>query len=182
MRRLVRLARQLITSARLWRHAPNLVRGRNLTLSRGARIYSYGVGSVRLGDNVYVDTGALVYGVEGPVTIGSNTSINPYALLYDPLEIGSDVLIAAHCVIIGRNHVFADVTTPIAKQGQSAALVRIEDDVWLGAHVIVTKGVTIGRGSVIGAGSVVTKSIPPFSVAVGVPAQVISSRRSASRG
>jgi acetyltransferase-like isoleucine patch superfamily enzyme len=52
----------------------------------------------------------------------------------------------------------------------------IEDDCWLGSGVKVLDGVTIGKGSVIGAGSVVTKNIPPFSVAVGVPARVIKSR------
>jgi acetyltransferase-like isoleucine patch superfamily enzyme len=52
----------------------------------------------------------------------------------------------------------------------------IEDDCWLGDGVKVLDGVTIGRGSVIGAGAVVTKDIPPFSVAVGVPARVIKSR------
>jgi acetyltransferase-like isoleucine patch superfamily enzyme len=52
----------------------------------------------------------------------------------------------------------------------------IEDDCWLGDGVKVLDGVTIGRGSVIGAGAVVTKDIPPFSVAVGVPARVIKTR------
>ena len=52
----------------------------------------------------------------------------------------------------------------------------IEDDCWLGSHVTVTKGVRIGKGSVIGANSVVTKDIPPYSVAVGTPAKVIKKR------
>jgi len=52
----------------------------------------------------------------------------------------------------------------------------IDDDVWLGAGVIVLNGVTIGRGAVIGAGAVVTKDVPPYSVAVGVPAVVVRRR------
>ena len=54
--------------------------------------------------------------------------------------------------------------------------VTIEDDVWIGAGVRVMDGVRIGRGSVIGAGAVVTKSIPPNSVAVGMPARVVGQR------
>jgi len=54
-----------------------------------------------------------------------------------------------------------------------SAPIILEDNVWLGARVIVLKGVTIGEGSVIGAGSVVTKDIPPRSLAVGMPAKVI---------
>ena len=51
--------------------------------------------------------------------------------------------------------------------------IRIEDDCWIGAGVIILPNVTIGRGSTVGAGSVVTKSIPPYSVALGTPAKVI---------
>lgn len=54
----------------------------------------------------------------------------------------------------------------------------IEDDCWLGTGVKILDGVTIGKGSVIGAGAVVTKNIPSYSVAVGVPAKVISKRDS----
>ena len=52
----------------------------------------------------------------------------------------------------------------------------IEDDVWLGMGVKVMDGVRIGRGAVVGANAVVTKDIPPYSVAVGVPARVIRKR------
>jgi acetyltransferase-like isoleucine patch superfamily enzyme len=50
---------------------------------------------------------------------------------------------------------------------------RVGDNVWCGAHVVITSGVTVGERSVIGANSVVTDTIPPFSVAAGVPARVL---------
>lgn len=50
--------------------------------------------------------------------------------------------------------------------------VFIEDDCWIGGNVIILPGVRIGQGSTIGAGSIVTKDIPPFSVAVGSPCRV----------
>jgi acetyltransferase-like isoleucine patch superfamily enzyme len=53
----------------------------------------------------------------------------------------------------------------------------IEDDVWLGAGVTVVDGVTIGKGSIIGAGAVVTSDIPPYSIAVGIPAKPVRDRR-----
>ena len=62
------------------------------------------------------------------------------------------------------------------KLPENDAPVVIEDDVWCGANVTILKGVTIGRGSVIAAGSVVTRSIPPYSIAGGVPARVIKKR------
>jgi len=52
----------------------------------------------------------------------------------------------------------------------------IESDVWLGYAVIVLTGVTIGRGAIVAAGSVVTKDIPPYTIAVGVPARVVGQR------
>ena len=55
----------------------------------------------------------------------------------------------------------------------------IHDDVWIGLNVVVLQGVTIGQGSIIGAGSVVTRDVPPFSIARGVPAKVVRSRRDA---
>jgi acetyltransferase-like isoleucine patch superfamily enzyme len=56
------------------------------------------------------------------------------------------------------------------------AKVIIEDDVWIGANATILPGVRVGKGSVIGAGSVVTNDIPEYSIAVGIPARVISKR------
>jgi acetyltransferase-like isoleucine patch superfamily enzyme len=58
--------------------------------------------------------------------------------------------------------------------------VVIGDDVFLGTQVIVNDGVTIGQGSVIGAGSLVTKDIPPYAIAYGVPARVVGDRGKSS--
>lgn len=52
----------------------------------------------------------------------------------------------------------------------------IDDDVWIGRNAIILPVVHIGKGTIIGAGAVVTKDIPPYSVAVGVPAKVIRNR------
>ena len=74
------------------------------------------------------------------------------------------------------NHIYDDPKISIRLQGIRANGIKIEDDVWLGVGSTVLDGVTIGKGSVIGAGAVVTKNIPPYSVAVGVPANVIKER------
>jgi acetyltransferase-like isoleucine patch superfamily enzyme len=71
-----------------------------------------------------------------------------------------------------------DITRPIRLQESIPGKIVIEDDCWIGANVTITRDVTIGRGSVIGANSVVTRDIPEYSVAVGVPARVIRNRRS----
>lgn len=112
------------------------------------------------------------------IHIGQDTFIGPSACIAGPgdIKIGKHCLIAAHTGIYANNHNFTDPKKPIKYQGITCKGIVIEDDCWLGHGVKVLDGVTIGRGSVIGAGAVVTKDIPPFSVAVGVPARVIKSR------
>lgn len=114
----------------------------------------------------------------GFIKIGKNCSINPFCVLlgYGGITIGDNVRIATGTAIVAFNHNFSESGKPIAGQGNTAIGITIEDDVWIGSGVRVLDGVTIGTGSVIGAGSVVNRSIPPNSVAVGVPAKVVKQR------
>ena len=99
-------------------------------------------------------------------------------------ECNSEIVIGDYCqfgpnvVIIPGDHAMNDITRPIRLQESIPGKIVIEDDCWIGANVTITRDVTIGRGSVIGANSVVTRDIPEYSVAVGVPARVIRNRRS----
>lgn len=160
---------------------PRLQVGRNVQLSRGA-VFSIGKGAgerIVIGDESEIHRGAILATYRGWIELGERCSVNPYTILYGHggLRIGSDVRIAAHCVIIPANHRFADPDRPIHTQGQVAKGIEIGDDVWIGAHVTVLDGSNIGRGSVIAAGSVVSGEIPEYSIAAGVPARVVRSRR-----
>jgi len=115
------------------------------------------------------------------LAIGDGVSLNSFVMLNTgcggTIDIGDNVIIGPMSVIRAANHKFDDPNVPIRAQGHRGGHIKIEDDVWLGAHVIVLPNVTVGRSSVVGAGSVVTKDIPPYSVAVGNPAKVIRSRK-----
>lgn len=89
------------------------------------------------------------------------------------VSIGKRVLIAGHCVLSSVGH---PISLPRHGQVDSSPII-VGNDVWFGAGAIVVPGVTIGEGSVIGAGAVVVNDVPPFSVAVGVPARVVKSVR-----
>jgi acetyltransferase-like isoleucine patch superfamily enzyme len=88
------------------------------------------------------------------------------------VEIGSNCLIAMHSCIVSSNHTISDQATLIRSQPDILLPVKIGNDVWIGAGVKILGGVEIGDGCVIGAGSVVTKSIPSFAIAVGVPCHI----------
>ena len=79
--------------------------------------------------------------------------------------------------LMAENHVFTDINVSIKSQGIKRSFITIKDDVWIGTNVTIVAGVTVGKGSVIAAGAVVTKDIPEYSIAAGVPAKVIKSRK-----
>jgi acetyltransferase-like isoleucine patch superfamily enzyme len=105
------------------------------------------------------------------VFVGRNT----YLGAWKPISIGSDTLIGAYCYIISGNHRFASPDVPVRMQGYEGEPITIGRNVWLGAHVIVLPGVTIGDNAVIGAASVVTTSVPEAEIWAGVPARRVRS-------
>lgn len=155
--------------------------GDNVSLQRDVRLNCGGQGS-----KIYIESGvALDRGVDiscsdqTSIEIGENTYINSYVCITGPgsIKIGKDCLIAPQSTIIASHHNFADSKQKIREQGAINKGIVIEDDCWLGQGVRVIDGVRIGKGSVIGAGAVVNKDIPPYSIAVGVPAKVIRQRQ-----
>ena len=94
------------------------------------------------------------------------------------VTIGSDVMIAPHCVLAAGNHDHTQLDQPMRSAPSiSRGPIVIEDDVWIGAHCTITDGVTIGRGAVVGANSVVTRDVPAYAIVAGVPAKQIADRR-----
>jgi acetyltransferase-like isoleucine patch superfamily enzyme len=113
---------------------------------------------------------------EARVRIGSGTFLNIGVMVaaVDLVEIGDHCMFANGCFITDGNHRFDDPDKPVPWQGfDSKGPTRVGDNVWCGAHVVITSGVTIGERSVIGANSVVTGDLPPRSIAAGVPAKVL---------
>ena len=110
--------------------------------------------------------------------MGENTFISSFVNIsaQGDVHIGKNVMLANACRLESGTHGFHDLDLPIKEQPAFSHGIIIEDDCWLGAGVTVVENVKIGKGSVIGTGSVVTKDIPPFSIAAGVPARVIRTR------
>jgi acetyltransferase-like isoleucine patch superfamily enzyme len=110
------------------------------------------------------------------IRIGAGTFLNIGVMVgaAELVEIGDHCMFANGCFVTDANHRFDDPDRPITWQGfTSKGPTRIGDNVWCGANVVVTSGVTVGERSVIGANSVVTEDIPPYSIAAGAPAKVL---------
>lgn len=148
-------------------------RGRGVIIRRRTRRDVFPHNAFTVGAETVIEDFSTINNGVGNVCIGMRSMVGLGNVIIGPVYIGNDVMLAQHIVLSGLNHDYEDVTIPPASQGVSKKPIHIEDNVWIGANSVVTAGVTIGRHSIIGAGSVVTRDIPPFSVAVGNPARVI---------
>ena len=112
------------------------------------------------------------------VSLGDYSGIGVNAKIYGTCVIGNHVMMGEDCTIITRNHKFDRTDIPMMEQGfEEEKPVHIGNDVWIGDRVTIMPGVHIGDGCVIGAGAVVTRDIPPYSIAAGVPAKVLRRRK-----
>lgn len=144
--------------------------------SRGAKFGSH----TSIDRNLWLNCGGGQGDVSGFFEIGDYSYIGCNAVIGaggGGIQIGNNVLIGQSVNMHSERHNFDDTDTPIRRQGISYKGIVIEDNVWIGSKATILDGVTIGTGSIIGAGAVVTKSIPPFSIAMGIPAKVVESRK-----
>jgi acetyltransferase-like isoleucine patch superfamily enzyme len=134
-------------------------------------------GRLEVGAQVLFEPGVWITApAPGRVRIGAGTFFNLGVMIaaLELVEIGEYCMFANGCVITDASHRFDDPKTQVPWQGFTGkGPTHVGDNVWCGANVVITSGVTIGERCVIGANSVVTKDIPPFSVAAGAPAKVL---------
>lgn len=166
------------------RHGSKIRLGENVVIDDHVVLDAKGEGNegITLGDNVIIGRYSVLSCKDGAIRIGNNTSLGISCVVHSVGEsnvvIGSDCPIAAYCYIIGGgNYRYDRLDIPIMQQGAySKGGIVIEDNVWIGAQVVVLDGVTIGTGSVIAAGAAVYRNVPKMSIVGGVPAEVVRRR------
>lgn len=162
---------------------PGIRLGRRVDIGRGVELRITSGGTITIEDDVAIERDVLIHAERGAVHIGSHGFIgrNSQIVAKERITVGPDALVAAGVVIRDADHRFDDPSRPIREQEHEVRPIDIGADVWLGAHVVVIAGSTIGNGSVIGANAVVRGNVPPGSVAAGIPARIVKERKPTNR-
>jgi len=161
-----------VVDPRAWLHLLKLVNHYNYAHVRPRRQMQAGP------DCEFSPTATFAYGER--IELGARVVVGENTRLWAGPErarilVGDDTIIGPNVLITAANYRFDD-GAPIHQQCMDAADIVIGSDVWIGGGAIVMAGRQIGAGAVIAAGSVVSRDIPPFAVAAGIPAEVIRLR------
>jgi lipopolysaccharide O-acetyltransferase len=136
-----------------------------------------GESRISLGENVFVGEGSWFQTIgDGEITVCDGCRFSGYAVISAAaaVVIGRDVLIARNVHILDHLHRFDIEDTPVHSQGiRPPKPVRVGENAWIGANVVILPGVTIGRGAVVAANSVVRRDVSAFTVVAGAPATFI---------
>jgi acetyltransferase-like isoleucine patch superfamily enzyme len=167
---------------RFWRFKlanPHVITNGFVFLGKRVELYARpGYGRLVLGRWVHLGDGTSLRCHEGTLRVGDKVVFgrNNVVNAYLDISIGATSIIADMVYVTDFDHVFTDIERPIKDQGIVKSPVRIGADVWLANKVSVVRGTVIGDGCVVAANAVVTRDLPPYSVAAGVPARVVRNR------
>lgn len=161
---------------RLWIQLQGVELGENVYIGKNVNIQLYPKSHLKIGNhvvvldytNIFVNPGAYI-------EIGDNTFISHHCEIAssESIVIAKKCAFAAYSTIIDIDKDYFDILTPMPLRKGKTSPIKIEDNVWLAYKVTVLRGVTLGKNCVVGANAVVTKDIPPFCMAAGVPAKVV---------
>jgi acetyltransferase-like isoleucine patch superfamily enzyme/glycosyltransferase involved in cell wall biosynthesis len=134
---------------------------------------------IRIGDGVFLGRNTILNCKNGDITLEDRANIGSNCTIFSASEVvvGAEELLAAYVYLVGGTHRFDDPAVPVLNQGRESNGIRIGPGGWIGAHVTVFDGVSVGRHAVIGAGSVVNRDVADYAVAAGVPAKTVRQRK-----
>ena len=166
------------------RHPHKIRIGDNVVIDDGCCLDAKGTenAGISIGDGVFVGRNTILSCKNGDIIIDDHANIGFNVEIFSAsrVRLGKNTLVAAYTYLVGGDHLYERIDTPVLHQGRTAQGIEVDDNVWLGAHVVVSDGSRIGRDAIIGAGAVVIGEVPPFHIAAGVPAKIVRDRRSTS--
>jgi acetyltransferase-like isoleucine patch superfamily enzyme len=153
--------------------------GDHVEFKRNIEIRSHGTSSITIGNNTRIDRGVRILAANhAHIRIEQFARIGLYSVLNggDSITVGAKGLISGFVYLQTSMHGFNSKAQSIQEQGYTHAPIHLEEDTWLGTHVVVMPGVTIGKGGVVGSNAVVNKNVSAYQVVAGVPAKPINDR------
>ena len=161
-----------------WNQFKGVGLGKNVIIDKGAKLLRY-PRNINIGNDVILKQGCHICPcrVESKVSIGDRTTIGFYTLIYatDNISVGQDCMIAPFVYLVDSDHGLKRHEL-MNRQSNNTAAIRIGSDVWIGAHVVILKGVEIENGAIVAAGSVVKENVPGHVIVGGVPAKILGER------
>jgi acetyltransferase-like isoleucine patch superfamily enzyme len=179
---LKRVGRNVVFGANVTiRHPHKIAIGDNVVIDDQCCLDAKGADNtgIVIGDGVFIGRNTILSCKNGDILIEdrANLGFNCEIFSASRVRVGKSILMAAYTYLVGGDHLYDRVDIPVLDQGRTTRGIDVDDNVWLGTHVVVTDGSRIGRDAIVGAGAVVVGEIPEFAIATGIPARVIRDRR-----
>jgi acetyltransferase-like isoleucine patch superfamily enzyme len=148
-------------------------KGKGAVIRRRSRIDVFPWNRFEIGALTTIEDFCTINNGSGDVILGDRVRVGIGSVIIGPVTMGNGSGLGQHVFVAGFNHGFADGSKNSSQQPLDIRPTIIEEEAHIGANSVVVAGIRIGKRSQVGAGSVVTRDIPPYSVAVGNPARVI---------
>ncbi|MEJ7767842.1 MAG: acyltransferase [Chitinophagaceae bacterium] len=148
-------------------------RGKNTKIFSRSRLDLMPFSHFEIGHDCTIEDFTILNNGMGPVTIGNHVFIGASNVIIGPVTLHDHIMTAQNVVISGLNHGFNSVSLAFRYQPCTVSEIVIGEGCWIGANVVITSGVQVGKFSIIAAGSVVTKNVPSYSMAGGNPAKLL---------
>lgn len=165
------------------RHPRKIVIGDNVVVDDQCCLDAKGTtnSGIVLENGVFVGRNTILSCKNGDIVLETEANIGFNVEIFSAarVRVGARTLIAAYTYLVGGDHLYDRTDIPVLHQGRTARGIDVGENAWLGAHVVITDGATVGRDAIVGAGSVVIGEIPAFHIAAGSPARIIRDRRTA---
>ncbi len=163
------------------RHPHKISIGDNVVVDDGCVLDAKGTTNVgiTIGNGVFVGRNTILSCKNGDIIIDDRANIGFNCEIFSggKVRLGKDTLVAAYTYLVGGDHEHKRTDTPVLYQERIARGIDVDDNVWLGSHVVISDGSSVGHDAIIGAGAVVIGDVPPFQIAAGVPAKIVRDRR-----
>jgi acetyltransferase-like isoleucine patch superfamily enzyme len=166
------------------RHPHKIRIGNNVVIDDGVVLDAKGRSNdgITIGDGVFVGRHSIIQTKDGNIVLEDGVNISSFCSVFSAstVTIGAQTLVASYAYVIGGGHEFTRPDRAVVDQPRPSRGIQIGSHGWIGAGVAVLDGVSIGHGVVVGANAVVTRDLPDFAVAGGIPAAVLRHRDTSS--